>query len=95
MDSLDQTLIDALKHNHIEHAAKTESNNLFQLGVELGRFLQDIKHIDDTTQNDSIRDKVTVIEWLKKMKASAKALRIDSVKISQLEQLLIKAGVVS
>lgn len=95
MDSSDQTLIDALKHNHMEQAAKTQSNNLSQWSVELGRFLQDIKHIDDTTRKDSIRDKVTVMQWLKKMKASSKAMRLDSVKISQLEQLLIKAGVVS
>jgi len=95
MDSSNQTMVDTPKHNREDQLAKTQASNLLQWSAELCRFLQDMTHIDEIAQNDSIGDKLTVIEWLRRMRANPNLWRLDSAKMSQLEQLLTKAGAVS
>ena len=95
MDSSNQIIVDVSTDTQKDPLSKTQPNNPLQWSAELGRFLRDMMQINAIVENDSIKDKLTLIEWLKKLKANAKALRLDSVKVRQLEQLLIKAGVVS
>jgi len=95
MDSSNQTTVDTPKHNREDQMTKTQVGNLLQWSAELCRFLQEMAHIDDTARNDPTEDNLTVIEWLRRMKANPNLWRLDSARMSQLEQLLTKAGAVS
>jgi hypothetical protein len=95
MDSSNQTVTGAQKDAREDQTSRKEPDELTQWCAELRRFLQDLKHANEVVPNDSTKDKLTVKEWLKRLRGNPKAWRLDSVGINHLEQLLTKAGVVS